>query len=80
MTKINVYARIAAEILGSPGECHTDGGGFLFRKGANFFNSLHVTGRERDNMENITLTDLLLIISAFIAFADLLLKHYNDRK
>lgn len=31
-------------------------------------------------MENITLTELFVIITSFIAFADLLLKYYNNRK
>ena len=31
-------------------------------------------------MEYITLTQLLIIISIFIAFADLLYKYFNDRK
>ena len=35
-------------------------------------------GREADNMEYITLTELLLIIGSFIAFADLLLSFFND--
>ena len=35
-------------------------------------------GREADNMEYITLTELLLIIGTFIAFADLLLSFFND--
>ena len=31
-------------------------------------------------MEYITLTEMLLIIGTFIAFADLLFNHFNDRK
>lgn len=31
-------------------------------------------------MNYITLTELLLIITTFIAFADLLLKYFNDGK
>ena len=33
---------------------------------------------EVDKMEYITLTEMFVIITTFIAFADLLLKYFND--
>ena len=74
-----VESGIISSVLRVPVEHHTRWRLLPLSEGSIFLLP-SLQGREVDNMEYITLTQLLMIISIFIAFADLLFKYFNDRK